>query len=149
MHTQQKRTGSLCCMHCMNTQEKLFSSLYCMHCYAQSGKTCWLSVMNTLLCIFKKKYAGSLCCIHCYVYSRKRKKEKKKKCCFTVLCTLLCIVKKNVLAHCAVCIVMEAEADKESSIQILIQIGFRDGDDQNKLRPGHSIWIRPLGPSTQ
>ena len=70
-------------------------------------------------------------------------------CCFTVLCTLLCVVKKNVLAHCAVCIVMEAEADKESSLQILIQIGFRDGDDQNKLKPGHSVWNRPLGPATQ
>ena len=78
-----------------------------------------------------------------------KKRKMKEKGCFTVLCTLLCIVKKNVLAHCAVCIVMEAEADKESSLQMLIQIGFRDGDDQNKLKPGHSVWNRPLGPSTQ
>ena len=70
----------------------------------------------------QEKRVASLYCVRCYV---------------------------NVLAHCAVCIVMEAEANKESSIQILIQIGFRDGDDQYKLRPGHSVWNRSLGPSTQ
>ena len=98
----------------------------------------------------RKKRVGALCCIHCYAYPRKEEEKKYlKKCCFTVLYTLLRILTKNVLAHCAVCIVMEAEADKESSLQMLIQIGFRDGDDQYKLRPGHSVWIRPIGPATQ
>ena len=65
-------------------------------------------MLYALLCS-QQKSIGSLCCMHCYVYSRKTFW-------FTMLYTLLVYSrkkKKNVLAHCAVYIVMHTQEKKK------------------------------------
>ena len=49
--------------------------------------------------------------------------------------------------YCTHCYVAkEAEAEKQKTGDIHTNT---DGDGQYKLRPGRSVWIWPLGPSTQ